>query len=491
MTAASPTSRTPYNTGTTPQVTAQDAFIFENIQIVTGALGNLNFSAGVLIRKCVLVANNGGHLNFNSTSRCENCLFLVTSGSNVFLFQGSGGVIGSTFITDLDQIAFAVQGSYQFAVFANNVAINRSVANTADPWPGSIPTNFYAATCKNNATSNASIGNCPGTGPLTSATAAVSLVGPTDARPKTGSPLLGAGSPISGWTTDFYGAARSGSTPSIGAGESAPTATLAPVFSLQPVSQTVTAGASVTFVAAASDTVAWQWYKNGTVIAGASSSSYTFSASLPDSGAAYTVLATGPTSLTTLSTSATLTVNPAADVTAPTLTGTIGITSRTTTGLVATCPVGTDAVGVVEYRWGLGATPSSWNIIPSGGRVATISGQPAGSTIVITFQCRDAANNWSASLSQTEALTTTSVTLGPFSSSGILMPAGTVVYYTWLQGGRIGDPPAALNYGTVTTTVDGYVTITGLPLGKGLGFVSQRGSAVESDSAFGIVATVA
>ena len=83
----------------------------------------------------------------------------------------------------------------------------------------------------------------------------------------------------------------------------------APTISVQPVSQTVTAGTAVTFsVTATGDgTLSYQWYKDSTAISGATSSSYAIaSASTSDAGTYYVVVTNSGGSTT--SSSATLTI---------------------------------------------------------------------------------------------------------------------------------------------------------------------------------------
>lgn len=87
-------------------------------------------------------------------------------------------------------------------------------------------------------------------------------------------------------------------------------ANVAPVISTQPTNQTVTAGNSATFVAAASGTPSptYQWKKNGLSIAGATSASYTLTNTAASDAGSYAVVATNSAGSVT-SYSATLTVN--------------------------------------------------------------------------------------------------------------------------------------------------------------------------------------
>jgi hypothetical protein len=91
------------------------------------------------------------------------------------------------------------------------------------------------------------------------------------------------------------------------------TVSVPPTFTLQPASQSVIAGQTATFTAAASGTptLTYQWTKNGTAIGGATSASYTTpAASTSDNGAQFAVNVTNGAGSVT-SNVATLTVNAA------------------------------------------------------------------------------------------------------------------------------------------------------------------------------------
>jgi hypothetical protein len=94
-------------------------------------------------------------------------------------------------------------------------------------------------------------------------------------------------------------------------------ATNAPTFTLQPVSQTVAIGATVTFTAAASGnpTPTLQWRKDGAALAGATGPSLTLSAVTSANAGTYTVIATNSGGSST-SAPATLVVNSGPQVTA-------------------------------------------------------------------------------------------------------------------------------------------------------------------------------
>ncbi|HWA28132.1 MAG TPA: immunoglobulin domain-containing protein [Lacunisphaera sp.] len=90
-------------------------------------------------------------------------------------------------------------------------------------------------------------------------------------------------------------------------------ATSAPTFTTQPASQTVTAGGSVTFTAAASGSPAptFQWRKDGANLAGATSGTYTIANATTANAGTYSVVATNSAGAAT-SSGAVLTVTAAA-----------------------------------------------------------------------------------------------------------------------------------------------------------------------------------
>jgi hypothetical protein len=96
-------------------------------------------------------------------------------------------------------------------------------------------------------------------------------------------------------------------------------APVAPLITIQPINQTVTAGQTATFSVAATGTapLRYQWYRNGVAISGALSPSYTTgTATSSDNGAQFTVVVSN-TAGTVNSSAAILTINlPPAQITA-------------------------------------------------------------------------------------------------------------------------------------------------------------------------------
>ena len=124
---------------------------------------------------------------------------------------------------------------------------------------------------------------------------------------------------------------------------------VAPAFTTQPASQTVTAGNAVTLSAAASGTPtpAYQWKKGGVDIGGATGNTYTIVSTVLGDAGTYTVVATNSVNAVT-SNPATLTVNPA--TTAPVFTTQPG--NRTTSvGSPASFTAAASGTPAPTYQW--------------------------------------------------------------------------------------------------------------------------------------------
>jgi hypothetical protein len=125
------------------------------------------------------------------------------------------------------------------------------------------------------------------------------------------------------------------------------------VITTPPASQTVTAGQTATFsvTATGTATLTYQWYKNGSLIAGATSTTYTTPATVGgDSGSHFTVTVTN-TAGTATSAPATLTVNTAPVITTPPASQTVSVGQRATFSVVAT------GTAPLTYQWYKGGSP--------------------------------------------------------------------------------------------------------------------------------------
>jgi hypothetical protein len=189
---------------------------------------------------------------------------------------------------------------------------------------------------------------------------------------------------------------------------------IAPVIVTQPSSSTITSGGSVSFNASASGTPAptYQWRKDGSLLAGATSSTYLISSATTSDAGSYTVVVTNSAGSAT-SNAATLTVTAAA--TAPTIT-TQPSSSSVTSGNAASFSVAASGTAPLTYQWRKdgtaisGATSSTYSIISA----AT---SDAGSyTVVVTNSAGSATSN-AATLTVTAAATAPTITTQPSSSS--------------------------------------------------------------------------
>lgn len=203
-----------------------NGLVVEDIQLHISQSGAaFVFNNGSMARRIVgAIPTIAGTMTFNGNSSAIDSLFYSAVASTPAAFNGTGSVDGCTFLTFTDRASVSLQGTFQNSIFKNNVAMNLAASPTVDPWP-TPPTSFFSTSSSNNATSFATLGNCPGTSPVSGVVPAnalvdVSSVTNLNARPKSGSVLFNAGvvSSTNGGI-DWYSDVRSGTTPTIGAVE--------------------------------------------------------------------------------------------------------------------------------------------------------------------------------------------------------------------------------------------------------------------------------
>ncbi len=146
----------------------------------------------------------------------------------------------------------------------------------------------------------------------------------------------------------------------VGAAQSAPAkltvmpGPVAPSITMQPAKESVTAGQTATFTVTASGTapLGYQWQKNGSVILGATSATYTTPATTTaDDGSSFTVAVSNAAGVTQ-SAAAVLTVTPV--LVAPTIT-TQPVDQAVTAGTAATFTVVASGSTPLTYQWQKGS----------------------------------------------------------------------------------------------------------------------------------------
>lgn len=163
--------------------------------------------------------------------------------------------------------------------------------------------------------------------------------------------------------------------------------------------------------------------------------------------------------------SASFTTDPAADATAPTLTGTIGVSALTSTSYTATCPVATDNVAVTGYQYRINA--GAWTTIAAGGRAINITGRTASTTDTLEMRAFDAATNYSSALSASvnlPAVATYAVSAGPcYFNTGSGPQLSVAVTWSLIYANVGGYSGATTVDGTGTLhATTGLLSISGL-----------------------------
>ncbi|WIL20291.1 immunoglobulin domain-containing protein [Geothrix sp.] len=281
------------------------------------------------------------------------------------------------------------------------------------------------------------------------------------------------------WVACFFLAGTLVLGPACGGGggsNPAPTpAATVPVISTQPASQAITEGGSAAFSigATGNGTLTYQWKKGGADLAGKTSATLTLNpVALTDAGS-YTVLVTNTlngTSQATLSSVATLTVNPAA--TAPVI-GTQPASQAITEGGSAAFSIGATGNGTLTYQWKKGGADLA------GKTSATLTLNPvaltdAGSYTVLVTNTLNGTSQ--ATLSSVATLTVNpaatapvigtqpasqSVTEGGSAAFSIGATGNGTLTYQWKKGGAdlAGKTSATLTLNPVALTDAGSYTV--------------------------------
>ncbi len=214
-------------------------------------------------------------------------------------------------------------------------------------------------------------------------------------------------------------------------------AVVAPAITTQPASQTIIAGNSVTFTAAASGTapLTYQWQKNNVNISGATSSSFTITSTVPSDAGNYTLIATNsansatsnPAILTITATAPAITTQPASQKTI------IVGTSVTFSAVASGNPAPT-------YQW----QKNSANIIGATSSSYTITNAATGDAGVYTVIATNVAgtatsNSATLTVNVVPVFTTHPLSVPAFVGSTInltsVATSSTAITYQWQKNG--------------------------------------------------------
>jgi hypothetical protein len=237
-------------------------------------------------------------------------------------------------------------------------------------------------------------------------------------------------------------------------------AAVAPSITAQPTSQTVSAGQTASFSAAASGTapLKYQWSKNSTPISGATSSGYTTPVTTTsDSGSRFTVVISNNAGSMT-SGSATLTVNaalaaPSITAEPASLTVTAGQTASFSLAATGGAPLsyqwkknGTAISGATSSGYTTPVTTSSDNGAQFTAVVSNATGSVTSSPAKLTV---DAA---SAAPSITTEPASLTVTAGQTASFSLAATGGAPLSYQWKKNGTAISGATSSGYTTPVTT---------------------------------------
>ncbi len=179
----------------------------------------------------------------------------------------------------------------------------------------------------------------------------------------------------------------------------------APYITAQPANQTVTVGQAATFSVTATGTapLTYQWKKGGSMISGATSSSYTTSATvISDNGAQFTVVVTNSIGSVT-SNPATLTVNSASAPTISSLSPTSGLVGTSVAITGANFGATQGMTSTVKFNGTTATTITGWSAtsitaqVPAGattGNVVVTVGGTASNGVMFTVLPSTSTSSW-------------------------------------------------------------------------------------------------
>ena len=255
------------------------------------------------------------------------------------------------------------------------------------------------------------------------------------------------------------------------------TAPVAPAIGTQPLAQSVATGQAATFSVAATGTgpFTYQWKKNGSDIAGATSSTYTTPAiGSGDNGAQFSVVVSNSAGKVT-SSNAVLTVSTSTAAVAPAI-GTQPLTQSVATGQAATFSVVATGTGPFTYQWKkngsdiAGATSSTYTTPAigsgdNGAQFSVVVSNSAGKVTSSNAVLSDVAigtqpSAQSATTSKTATFSVVATGTGPFT-------------YQWKKNGNNIDGATTSTYTTPATSIGDNNALYSVVVSNSAGTVSS------------------
>jgi hypothetical protein len=266
-------------------------------------------------------------------------------------------------------------------------------------------------------------------------------------------------------------------------------AVVAPTITTQPTSQTVTAGANVSFTVAAGGTapLSYQWRLNGANIAGATSATLSLpSVTTGQSGGSYSCVVSNPAGTAT-SSAATLTVNPAAI--APAIT-THPSSQTVTAGANVSLTVAASGTAPLSYQWLLNGANLPGATSPTLTLNGVTTGQTGNYSCIVTNAAGSATSS-AAALTVNPAILAPTITTQPANQS---VTAGATANFTVVA---TGTAPLSyqwrLNGANLAGATSATLNLTAVPLGQSGGSYScvvtnAAGSATSSAATLTVTA---
>jgi hypothetical protein len=229
----------------------------------------------------------------------------------------------------------------------------------------------------------------------------------------------------------------------------------APTIKTPPVSLTVNVGQTASFTVTATGTgpLTYQWLKNGSVIGGATSSSYTTPATVSgDSGSLFTVTVTNVAGTAT-SAPATLTVTTGPTITTPPASESVNA------GQTASFTVTAAGTGPLTYQWSKNGSAISGATSSSYTTPATVSGDSGALFTVTVTNTAGTVTSAPATLTVNIAPTITTppasqtVTVGQTATFNVTATGTAPLTYQWYKGGALISGAVASSYTTPVTVI--------------------------------------